>query len=177
VANVAFRNATSASGNPAASQAFALPTILAGDWIGLVVAWNAAGTISISGAGTWTHQGTDALIAAQLTVALYTAISTDGSESGQNVTINVSTTEKFAAVAASYSGVNLGNPIQSGPTYATFTTSNTTSATSPSVSPVPAAMVIECFSSKSSTNTGYSGIPGALSNRQQILGSGGGAVD
>ncbi len=176
MAVVGFRNATSAQGNPAVSQSFALPTILAGDWIALIIAWNTAGTITLSGAGTWTHQGTDGLIAAQLEVALYTAISTDGSESGQNVTLNMSTTQKFAAVAASYSGVNLGNPIQSGPTYANNTTSNTTSATSPSVSPVPSSMVLTAYTAKSSTNASYT-TPAGTSSRQQVFGAGGGAVD
>ncbi len=173
---VAFRNATSAQGNPLTSQSFALPTIAAGDVVLLFVSWNTAGAVTISGAGTWTHQGTDSVIAGQLEVGLWTAVSSNGSESGQNVTINVAAQEKIAAVAASYSGVDNTTPLQSGPTYAQNTTSNTTSATAPSVSPSPAAWVLEGYASKSSTNASYT-TPSGTTSRQQVFGAGAGSTD
>jgi hypothetical protein len=173
---VAFHNATSAQGNPLTSQSFALPTISAGDVILLWVSWQPTGAVTISGAGTWTHQGTDSLIAGQIQVGLWTAISASGSESGQNVTINVAAQEKFSAVAMSYSGVDNSTPLQSGPTYAQNTTSNTTSATAPSVSPSPAGWVLEGYAAKSSTNASYT-TPSGTTSRQQVFGSGSGACD
>lgn len=177
MAAVGFRNATSAQGNPLASQSFALPTVVAGDLIGLLVGFQTTAGVTISGAGTWTHQGTDGLVAAQVQLAFYTAVSTDGSESGANVTVNVGSQEKIAAIAFTYSGVALSGALaNSSPLYATFTTSSTTSATTPSVSPVPASWVLEGFCSKSSTNASYT-TPGGLTSRQQVFGSGAGAID
>lgn len=173
---VAFHSATSAQGNPVTSLSFALPTISAGDVILLWVAWNTAAAVTISGAGTWTHQGPDGLISGQLQMGLWTAVSAAGSESGQNVTINVGSQEKFAAVAASYSGVDNTTPLQSGPTYATSTTGSTTSATSPSTSPSPSSWVLQAFTEKSTTNASYT-TPSGTTSRQQVFGTGGGAID
>jgi hypothetical protein len=176
VAAVSERNATSVAGNNTL-QTLTLPTVLPGDLIvvGASFVQTGAITFSLSGAGTWTHQGTDSVIAGQLQMACYTAISTDGSESGATLNGNLSALLKLAMFAGSYSGVNLGNPVAS-VTYAQNTTSNTTSATSPSASPVPASMVLEAFTSKSTTNTSYT-TPGGTSLRTSVFGTGGGAVD
>lgn len=180
MASVLFRNATTIQGNNTA-QAFTLPTVLPGDFIVLGVGWVQGGgaTISMTGTGNWIHQGVDSVIAAQMQMTLFTAISLDGSESGGSATINVSVAAKLACFCASYSGVNLANPLAlSTPQYAQNTTSNTTSATSPSVSPVPGSLTIEAFTSKSSTNASYSATsPTSNSPRASVFGAGGGAVD
>jgi hypothetical protein len=177
VAAINFRSATTAQGNTT-NQAVTLPTILPGDQVFIIIGYQANGdTLSFSGAGSWFHAGTDAINGVSNGLGVYTTVSTDGSESGATTTFNFSVITKFAAIIASYSGVQYNTPFGLGtPQYAISNASSTTSATSPAVSPVPDSWVLEFFSSKSSTNASYS-TPAGVTSRAQVFGTGGGAID
>ncbi len=138
----------------------------------LVLSVTANGSTSLAAPAGWTLLGTEEDGSPDLLTQVWTRRA-DSGDAGSTVSVTVSSTQKTTATVLAYSGVDAGSP----PAYASASEQGSSAAhASPSVAVTEAgSWVVVVWAEKSTGSTTWS-VPGSLSQREVVVGSGGGAV-